>query len=199
MEDVTPFFQFLYKFVTLTPDDFRHYIKPYIVVRQFDKKVCLTKAGEVEQYFYFILQGTVRKYYKKEGEQFNVQISTEGHIIHAQESFYSRTPSEYYIETLEPSRFICITFENLEHIFSANAKMERLGRLLITFNMILRHRWQMQLIKLAPRERFLYFVHNYPELIQRVPQKMLASYLNIQPETFSRFKHLIRQHKVTKA
>jgi hypothetical protein len=70
--------------------------------------------------------------------------------------------------------------------------MERMGRLAVTTMMILRERWQMQLLKLSPRERFLKFVHRHPALIQRVPQKYLASYLNIQPETFSRFKHLLR-------
>jgi hypothetical protein len=44
----------------------------------------------------------------------------------------------------------------------------------------------------TPRERFIYFVNRNPELLQRVPQKYLASYLNIKPETFSRFKHLVR-------
>jgi hypothetical protein len=54
--------------------------------------------------------------------------------------------------------------------------------------------WQMQLIKMTPRERFLNFVMKNPQLMQRVPQKYLASYLNIKPETFSRFKHLLRNH-----
>jgi hypothetical protein len=47
---------------------------------------------------------------------------------------------------------------------------------------------------MSPRERFLNFVTKNPELMQRVPQKYLASYLNIKPETFSRFKHLLRNH-----
>jgi hypothetical protein len=46
-----------------------------------------------------------------------------------------------------------------------------------------------------PRMRFLKFYENYPEFIRRVPQKSLASYLNIQPETFSRFKHLLKPKK----
>jgi hypothetical protein len=70
--------------------------------------------------------------------------------------------------------------------------MERLGRLVITFTLIQRDKWNMQMMKLTPRERFLKFVERNPDLIQRVPQKQLASYLNIQPETFSRFKHLLR-------
>ena len=68
--------------------------------------------------------------------------------------------------------------------------------MVITFTMVIKDRWQMNMIKLTPRERFLDFVHKNPDLLQRVPQKYLASYLNIQPETFSRFKHLLRKNNV---
>jgi hypothetical protein len=47
---------------------------------------------------------------------------------------------------------------------------------------------------MTPRERFIDFVTKNPELLQRVPQKCLASFLNIKPETFSRFKHMVRGH-----
>jgi CRP-like cAMP-binding protein len=124
-----------------------------------------------------------------------VQLACEGQLIHSQESFHSRKPSEFAIETLEPTTLASITFDDLERVYSSSHKMERLGRLVITFSMIIQHRWQMQAIKYAPRERFLKFVELNPELLQRVPQKYLASYLNIQPETFSRFKHLLRDKK----
>jgi hypothetical protein len=72
--------------------------------------------------------------------------------------------------------------------------MEHLGRMVITQTMVLKDKWRMQLVKMTPRERFLDFVTRNPELMQRVPQKFLASYLNIKPETFSRFKHLLRNY-----
>jgi hypothetical protein len=53
----------------------------------------------------------------------------------------------------------------------------------------------MQMVKLSARERFLFFVERHADLLQRVPQKHLASFLNIQPETFSRFKHLVKVKK----
>jgi hypothetical protein len=61
--------------------------------------------------------------------------------------------------------------------------------------MVQKDRWQMQMIKLSPRERFLFFTERHPDLLQRVPQKHIASFLNIQPETFSRFKHLLKAKK----
>ena len=192
MENVLPFFQFLHKFIDLKEEEFNEFIKPYLEVRHFHKKQIITKTGEVEDYLNFVTKGLIRKFYKKSKEEINTQISTEGHIIHSQESFHSRTASEYTVEAIESSTLVSVTYQNLEKIYSSNQKMERLGRLVITFTMVVKDRWQMNMIKLTPRERFIDFVNKNPELLQRVPQKYLASYLNIQPETFSRFKHLIK-------
>ncbi|MCH5598352.1 Crp/Fnr family transcriptional regulator [Niabella ginsengisoli] len=140
----------------------------------------------------FINKGLIRKYYKTGDDEHIVQLSIEGHLISSQESFYTRTPSEYYIEAIEPSILISITFENLEKFFASSHNFERLGRLVTVHTMVLKDKWQTSLIMQQPRERFLNFIGHYPEIIQRVPQKYLASYLNIKPETFSRFKHLLR-------
>ena len=188
------FFEFLNKFIPLTQEEYDTLILPCIVKRQFEKKSIVTQSGEIENYMNFVDRGLVRKYYKKENDEINTQISYEGHIIHAQESFHSRTPSEYTIETIEPCELSSITYECLERIYSSSEKMQQLGRLVITATMVLKDKWQSQLVKLSPRERFITFVTKHPELMQRVPQKYLASYLNIKPETFSRFKHMVREH-----
>jgi len=188
------FKDYLRKFIDLTDEEFDQVLMPVIKVRKFGKKELLTKAGEVENYFNFIIKGLIRKYYQKGHHEINTQISMEGHIIHSQESFHSRQPSEYSVETIEPSIVVSISHTDLESVFAASKKMEHLGRLVITHTMMIKDRWQIQLVKMTPRERFLNFVTKNPELMQRVPQKFLASYLNIKPETFSRFKHLIRGH-----
>jgi CRP-like cAMP-binding protein len=195
MESMKLFFQFLHKFVDLSEEEFEKSIKPYLILRQFKKKEVISRVGDVENYLNFVVKGLVRKYYSKGEEEMNTQISTEGHLIHCQESFHSRNPSEYSIEAIEPSTLVSITYDDLEKIYASSHKMEHLGRLVITFTMVVKDRWQMNMIKLTPRERFLDFVHKNPELLQRVPQKYLASYLNIQPETFSRFKHLLKGKK----
>lgn len=195
MESTLPFFQFLHKFIDLSMEEFNEWIRPYLELRQFRKKQMLLKHGEVENYLNFVAKGLLRKYYQKGRTEVITQIATEGHLIHAQESFHSRTPSEFCVETIEPSTLISITYDDLEKVYSTNAKMERLGRLVTTFSMVVKDRWQINMISLTPRERFLDFVHKNPELLQRVPQKYLASYLNIQPETFSRFKHLLRERR----
>lgn len=197
MESIGSLYRYLNKYVHLPADEFDRLIKPYVIIRHFGKKEIITHDGVVENYFNFLLKGVARKFYKNSNGEVSTQISQEGQIIMVEDSFLSRKPSSYCIESIEPVTTASITYTDLETIFSTSAKMERMGRLVVTTMMILRERWQMQLVKLSPRERFLKFMHTHPALIQRVPQKHLASYLNIQPETFSRFKHLLRANART--
>ena len=194
MEPTRLFHDYLSKFIDLSNDEFSRNILPVLKIRKFGKKQLITKAGEIENYFNFIVKGLARKYYFKGHYQHNTQISFEGHMLVSQESFHSRKPSEYFIEAIEPTTFVSITHDDLEAVYASSHRMEHLGRLLITFAMVLKDRWQIQLVKMTPRERFLHFVTRNPELMQRVPQKFLASYLNIKAETFSRFKHLLKGH-----
>src|SRR6476620_9203884 len=159
MENVRPFFLFLHKFIDLKEQEFNDDIRPYLQVRHFRKRQPLCKIGEVEEYLNFILKGLVLKYYKKGDGDMVTQISFEGHIIHAQESFHSRTPSEYCIEAIEPTTVVSITYDNLEKIYAHSGKMEHLGRLIITYTMVIKDRWQMQLVMHTPRERFIHFVN----------------------------------------
>lgn len=195
MDTTRLFLEYIRKFVNVTDDEFVKCLMPVIRIRRFGKREYLVKAGEVENNFNFIVKGLIRKYYKKGTQEINTQISTEGHIILSQESFHSRRPSEYFVEAIEPSTVISIRHDDLEEVYSKSRKMEHLGRLVVTHTMVIKDNWQMQLIKMTARERFLNFVMKNPELLQRVPQKYLASYLNIKPETFSRFKHLLRTQK----
>ena len=197
MQAESYFYSYLQQFIALEHDEFVQLIQPFIRHRYFEKKEIITEKGEVEQYINFVVDGLARKFYKSAQEEITLQISNRGHFIHVQESFHTQTPSEFFVEAIEPTRFVSLSFNNLEKIYASHPKMERLGRLVITYTTILRDKWQMQMIKMTPRERFLRFVEHNPDLLKRVPQKYLASYLNIQPETFSRFKHLLNTKKVS--
>ena len=188
------FSRFLNKFLEISDDQFNSVISPAIQVRHFNKKEVITQEGEVEQYFNFISKGMVRKYFRKGTDEIVTQISLEEQIIHSQESFHAQKPSEYCVDAVEPSVLFSISRADLDKIYATGASWERLGRLIVTFTLVLTDRWQMCLLKLSPRERFLEFVKNNPELMRRTPQKYLASLLNIQPETFSRFKHLLKEN-----
>ena len=194
MEAGYPFLEYLQKFIPLTQKEYQEEIIPIVKIRSFEKRQRLLEAGVIEDNFNYILEGLVRKFYQKGTSQINTQISMEDQMILSQESFHSRQPSEYFIEAIEPTRVVSIRYDDLETLYSSSHRMERLGRLIVTYSMVIKDRWQLQLVKMTSRERFLNFVTRNPEMMQRVPQKFLATYLNIKPETFSRFKHLLKEH-----
>ncbi|MCF3108044.1 Crp/Fnr family transcriptional regulator [Niabella sp. CC-SYL272] len=193
LTDIDDFVTFLRQFVTISLEEVKTILLPAIQVREFNKRDIVTRAGEVEAFMNFIKKGTLRKYYVQDKDEIIVQISIDGHLISSQESFYTRTPSEYFIDAVEPTTVLSMQYDALEKVFASSHNLERLGRLVTEHTMVLKDKWQFSLIRQTPRERFLSFVDKYPEILQRVPQKYLASYLNIKPETFSRFKHLTRQ------
>ncbi|WP_018628096.1 Crp/Fnr family transcriptional regulator [Niabella aurantiaca] len=193
LTDIDDFVTFLRQFVPLSLEEVKQILLPAIQVRTFHKKDIITRAGQIEEHMNFIKKGTLRKYYVQDKDEIIVQISIEGHLISSQESFYTRTPSEYFIDAIEPATVLSMHYNALENVFASSHNLERLGRLVTEHTMVLKDKWQFSLIRQTPRERFLSFVDKYPEILQRVPQKYLASYLNIKPETFSRFKHLTRQ------
>jgi CRP-like cAMP-binding protein len=184
--------QYVSGYVALTKDEFAM-VADRIVIRNFDKKQLLVKAGEVEEYLNFTVKGLTRMYFYKNKTEVITNIAKEGEIISSSSSFLSSSPSNYYVETLEPSTFLSISRQQLEAAYKESPSIERLGRLMTTYFVLQKEAWELECMRLDTRERFLRFVGNNPELLMRVPQKYLASYLNMKPETFSRLKHLLRK------
>jgi CRP-like cAMP-binding protein len=185
---------YIFRYVALSEEEFR-VIAEKMEIRQFDKKFKITKEGETENYVNFIAKGLARKYFLKNKEEKITQIAKESDIINSFESFLSGTPSTYVVETVEPTTFVSISRENVESLYLTSPKMERLGRMLVSQQFLRKEKWEYDRMRLDSHERFISFVKENADLLQRVPQKYLASYLNIKPETFSRLKHLIRKNK----
>jgi CRP-like cAMP-binding protein len=183
-------YRYIQQFINLTQQEFA-VIAAYIQVRHFERRVKLTDIGEKENYLNFIHKGLIRKYFLRNNEEVITQIASEKELICSSVSFLTQVASDYVVEAIEPSTVFSISKENLEEIYSLGPKMERMGRL-ITIDWLLRKEyWENSRIQLEPKERFLKFLSEHPHFLQRVPQKYLASYLNIKPETFSRYKRLV--------
>lgn len=184
--------QYVSVYVALTNEEFT-FLAEKIVVRSFDRKQQIVLAGDVEQYLNFIVKGLVRMYFYRGKTEVITNIAKEGQLVSSSASFLSGAPSSYFIETLEPSLLLSLTREDLDKVFQQSTKIEKLGRLMTTQFVLQKEEWELECMRLDTRERFLRFVENNPDLMQRVPQKYLASYLNMKPETFSRLKQLLRK------
>lgn len=184
--------RYLSRFAPLSKQEFSELL-PYIEIREFEKRTIVIGMGEVERYLNLIAWGLVRKYLPLRNREITVQLASEGHIVHSDLSFHYRIPSASVIETIEPTVFFSISYENLQELYELYPKIERLGRLLISDLFIKKDNRYFDQLRKDTRERFLDYVRTHPQMLQRVPQKYIASYLNIKPETFSRLKHLIRK------
>lgn len=169
---------------------------PFLEIRRFDKKTVLVHQGEVDHYLNVVIKGLIRKYVpqSKKGEV-TLQLATEGHLIQSEISFHHRTKSEVVIETLEPTTVVSIQYDKMKRALDTVPGMEQLGQAIIKHMFIAKDARYFEQLNKSTRERFLEYIQNHPHMLQRVPQKILASYLNIKPETFSRLKHLLLQRK----
>jgi CRP-like cAMP-binding protein len=184
-------FQYFNRYVALSREEFEQVI-PFFEIRSFAKKEKLVDIGEQETFINLVISGLIRKYLVVNKKDITTQLSREGQIINSEISFYRATPSEFIIESIEPSRVISISYKNLHKMFEILPQTERFARMVTTNMFIRKDNQYVDKLQKTTRERFLEFVNNHSDMLQRVPQKYLASYLNIKPETFSRLKHLVK-------
>jgi len=177
------------RYIDLADEDIR-LLSGLFETRTYDKKVRIVEMGEVDQYLSFVTKGLLRKYFVRDKEEVITQIIKEGEIVVSSVSYFSGNPSRYIVETIEPTTVVSITNANLERLFSMGDKWEKMGRFMMADFLVQRENWLLDNINYSPRQRFFRFIKGEPELMKRVPQKWLASYLNIKPETFSRLKLL---------
>ena len=182
--------RYLQRFMTITIDELKLLLS-YCEIRQVEKRTILVKEGEVDNYLNMVVKGLVMKYVRVKKNDMILQLATEGHVIHSEISFLTRTPSLVFVETLEPTIMVSLTYDKMEEALDKFPQGERLGRLILTGMYVKKEESRYNRLSKSARERFLDYLNAHPHMLQRVPQKYLASYLNIKPETFSRMKHLV--------
>ena len=186
--------KFISQHIDLTEGEFQTLASKLQLV-SFDKKTKLVEIGEVATSFYFVLKGISRRYFYRGKQEVITHLIKEGGMMGSVISFLTGQPSRYELETIEPVTAYCLSKKDLEDLFLTDKKWEKFGRKIITAFFLQLEYQILDNIRYSTKERFINFMKHNPELVQRVPQKYLASYLEIQPETFSRLKHLMVKEK----
>ena len=183
--------QFLAKHIQLSDEEFAP-LAGQLEVRQFPRRAMIIREGEQEKYLNLVAHGILRKFFYKGNQEVITQLAGEGSLISSSVSFLAATPSQYYIETLEPVTLVSLSRESLDDLYAKSTAMQRMGRIITTELYLAKEQWELDHISYDVKTRFMKFVTEQPDLVRRVPQKYLASYLNIKPETFSRLKHHLK-------
>jgi len=156
--------------------------------KAFQKGEIITREGQIENYLYFISKGGTRIFYLKEGNETNIDFRFENQFTSSYASFLTQTPSRQYIEAIEDSVLYAINYKALQKMYGLSKNGERLGRINAQDLFLEKEMHEASLMLDTPEERFNQLFQNKKHWLQRVPQKQIASYLNMTPETFSRIK-----------
>ena len=184
MQDIL--FDFISKYVTLT-DDEKNAILALDIFHSVKKGTTLLKEGQKSNDNYFVLKGCLRKYYMMDGEEKTTAFFTEMEAL-TPHCVMSKTPSEYYISCVEDAILLISTSDMEAEINCKFPKFElmcrilseeRLGKQQIDFD---------EFKTSSPEQRYLNLLESRPDLIQRVPQHQLASFLGIKPQSLSRLR-----------
>ncbi|HET9747651.1 MAG TPA: Crp/Fnr family transcriptional regulator [Chitinophagaceae bacterium] len=189
-----PVRQFINRHIELTDEEFETFESKLHLVN-FDKKTKLVNIGDVGTKIYFVLKGITRRYFYRGKQEIITHLVKEGGLMGSVISFLTGEPSRYVLETIEPVTAYSISKKDLDELFDLDKKWEKFGRKILTTFFLQVEYHNINMIRYSTRERFINFMKENPDLVLRVPQKYLASYLEIQPETFSRLKHLMVKEK----
>ena len=177
--------EFLSKIHSVDEDILNEYIshwKEYSV----PKKTIMTAPNETERYWYYVLDGIQKSYYLTEGKQHIIAFTYPPSFTGIPESFFSQTPSKYFLETISDSRFLRISFEKHQQLMKEHREIETLFRIategLLTG--VLQRYYELMAFDIETR--FKEFVKRSPHLLTFISHKDLASYLRINPTNFSK-------------
>ncbi len=161
----------------------------YYTEKTVKKGEFLLQEGEVCQHTFFVESGLLRMYsIDKNGKDRIIQFAPEQWLMSDRSSLYFGEKSKYYIEAVEDSKVVL-----LDNDFFPNLKLNFPGTIVNNDLLLQKHIRNLQnrvnsLLGETAEERYLNFIKMYPDLMLRVPQWMVASYLGITPESLSRVR-----------
>lgn len=157
--------------------------------KSVSKHFRLVMASENSRYLYFINKGCIRTYYiSTTGAEKTRFIAFEGIITGGLASFISQTPSLEFVETLEDTELLRISYADFYSLVNNYKEWKEFYLKLLEMAYIYQHRRIENLITLPAKERYETLLAQNPEYVLRLPNKILATYLNITQETLSRLK-----------
>lgn len=189
------FFQSFNQKVSLTSSE-EETIKQYLTPKKLRKKQYLLQEGDPCKFVAFVEKGALRSYsIDDKGSERIVQFALENWLISDLYSFLTGEPATYTIDAIEDCELMLISKSAHEELLRTQPKYETWIRLQITGAYIALQKRLTSIISLSLEERYEGFTATYPQIVQRVPQHMIASYMGLTPETLSRVRKKITARK----
>ena len=168
--------------------------------RKIRRRQYILQEGDICKYYTFVNKGCLRLYNVDEnGVEHILQFAAEDWWIADIGSFYSETHTSLYIDALEPTEIFQIEKPDLIEAFIKYPSFDRVFRVLIENAFVALQKRVLQNIGSTAEERYLTFVESYPQLVNRIPQTQIASYIGITPEFLSKIRKNLSQKSSAKS
>lgn len=186
-------FDFISKYVSLSEDE-KNALISMDLFHSVKKGTILVKEGDSSKEGYFVLKGCLRTYYVFDGEEKTTAFYTEMEGV-TPNCVVTKKPSEYYIAATEDSIITQSNPDMEQEIFEKFPKFETLCRIL-SEELLVKEQINFDQFKTSsPEQRYLDLLQKRPDLVQRVPQHQLASFLGVTPQSLSRLRARISEKK----
>ena len=180
--------EYLAKNFTSTKTEIDEVVKQFKYLKK-EKNEFLVREGEVCNYLYFVINGCVRTFFNDaNGQEATRYIAFENQFITTIHSFIEQTPSNENICTVEPSELLAISYDDFTLGIQSiplfkDLYIKQLERTYIT------HHWRVEtFLMMDAKQRYDYLLRNEEKIVQRLSNKMLASFMGITQESLSRLK-----------
>jgi len=181
-------FQHIEKFVTLESSDIDT-LESYLNISIIKKKEHVLTEGQFCNTMYFITKGCMRQYIiNSKGIEQTLQFGIENWWITDYLSYHNHIPSHFYIQAIENSEVIAIEKPVLEDLLIQIPKLERYFRIVAQKSFGAAQMRIKFLFTMSAEQRYHHFNNLNPEFVQRIPQYMLASYLDFSAEFMSKIR-----------
>ncbi|MGF7042785.1 CRP-like cAMP-binding protein [Mucilaginibacter lappiensis] len=155
------------------------------------KKTVILKTGQIENYLSFMETGIVRYYIPKDDNDLTFAFTFENSFVSAYDSFLTRAPSTYQIQTLTDTTLWSLTHQNLQEIYAETEIGNTIGRLAGEDIFLKKSKRELSLLNDTAEQRYLNLFTEQPHLIRQIPLKYIASYIGITPQGLSRIRRRI--------
>ena len=174
------------KIITLTNEEFS-YILSHYSLKKLKKHQFLVQEGDLVLNDHFVLSGCLKAYYvNDEGKEHILQFGMPDWWISDYQALYNRTKATIHIDCIENSEVLCISLDNRERLCSELHKLEHFSRMKTNKGYVALQQRILSLLNNNAKERYDQLLQLQPELFQKLPKQLIASYLGVSRETLSR-------------
>lgn len=148
----------------------------------------LTVKGSRDTNLYLIEKGAVHVYVENEDSEHSIRFGYEGNFITAMDSFLSNAPTQFYIQAIRNCTISVLSKETLNEVLKADEELSIAWNVLLKETIIQQLEREVDLLTKSPKERYRRVKKRSPKLFQEIPNRYIASYLRMTPETLSRIE-----------